>query len=317
MNGSLFLLAINTYQLQAGLSHPILKDTQPCPWILAGWLSSLWPFLHNTNSQIILNKPSSCRHMDHYLMDDISKCNLSTRELQLIHNVWVYLHVTMLLEISNHSSTHVLPQYLHTTDLRRPFSHTYLHIGSTLKWPTQPIPGPKSWKIWSHTVQRLYCHTNSTKLLESMGVWKQDSYAVNWTWMWYLCTISTSLYQHNNNHWHEYTPTLTCQTYALYSTQPTNIQNDPPAHIMPVTLTFTNQDMCIDLPAAHIHLTTTHPPVQPTLRIDQWITLPLTQWEDKLWVKIQGQTCIPNLYQHITWLHSNYLQQCSHEPQPW
>jgi len=134
-NGSLFLLAINTYQLQAGFSCLILKDTQPCPWIPDGWLSSLQQFLHTTNSQIILDKPwtlPSWRHRDRYLMEDISTCNLSTRELQLIHNIRVYLWVTMLSKIGNHSSTHILQQFLHMPAISKPFNHTYLHIGSTL-----------------------------------------------------------------------------------------------------------------------------------------------------------------------------------------
>jgi len=233
-------------------------------------------------------------------MDDISKRNLPTRELHLINNVCLYLCVTTLSEISNHTGTHVLQQYLHTPNLEQLLSHTYPHIGSTLKWPTQTLPGPKSWKLWSNTVQRLYCHTSSTKLLQPMGVWMHETYDTNWTWTWYLCTSSISLYQRNNKQWHEYTPTLTRRTYALYSSQPNHARSVLPAYTTPVTPTFTDRGMRIDLPAAHIHQTITPLPAQPNLRIDQRITLPPTQWEEKLWAPIQIQTRLPDLYQHIT-----------------
>jgi len=56
-NGALFNLAINTYQLHAGFSNPILEDTCPCPWITAGWMSALQQFLNTTSSQIVIDKP--------------------------------------------------------------------------------------------------------------------------------------------------------------------------------------------------------------------------------------------------------------------
>jgi len=93
---------------------------------------------------------------------------------------------------------------------------------------------------------------------------------------------------------------LTRRTYALYLSQPNNAHSGLPAYTTPVTPTFTDRGMRLDLPAAHIHQTIMHLPAQPTLRIDQRITLPPTQWEDKLWAQIQVQTCLPDLYQHIT-----------------
>ncbi len=89
-NGALFNLAINTYQLHSGLSHPILEDTRPCLWIPTGWTSSLRQFLHTTHSQIVLELPwmqPSRRFKDKFLMDDISKLQLTQREFQLIQNV--------------------------------------------------------------------------------------------------------------------------------------------------------------------------------------------------------------------------------------
>jgi len=43
-------LLIRAYQLWAGISHHILEDTQPCPWIPTHWLSHL----HNTCIATIL-----------------------------------------------------------------------------------------------------------------------------------------------------------------------------------------------------------------------------------------------------------------------
>jgi len=301
-NGALFQLAINTYQLHAGLSKPILEDTRPCPWIPARWFNSIRQFLHTTNSQVILDKLWTIqhrRHFDRHLMEEFIQCNLTTRELQLINNVRLYLRVTTLSEISNHSGTHVLQQYMQYPNLETPFQHTYPHVGSTLKWPTQLLPGPQSWKLWKRIVQRVFCYTNSNKLVRPMGSWISDTYDANWQWSWYLCTQSSTLYQWTHNQWDEYIPVSRRQTYTSYSSQATGTRTMLPPKAAPVTPIFTNQGIWIDLPAAVVYTTATTPTHQPLLRIDQRLTTPPTQWDNKLWPNIQVNTRIPDLYQQI------------------
>jgi len=51
-NGQLYSILISSYQLHAGIGHPILEDTWPLPWSPSGWLSSIREFLYSFNSQV-------------------------------------------------------------------------------------------------------------------------------------------------------------------------------------------------------------------------------------------------------------------------
>ncbi len=301
-NGALFNLAINTYQLHSGFARPILEDTRHCPWNSTGWMSSLRQFLHTTGSQIILDQPwklPSRRQHDRYLMDDISQIGLSIRELQRIQNIRLYLRVSTLSEICNQAGTHVLSQYMNAPELSNPFHKTYPHSGSTLKWPTQTLPGPSAWKVWHKTVTIRYCQTGTTKLLQPMGAWIPEKYDLYWRWDWYLNIPTNRLYQRDQTKWNVFCPLTTRRTYALYSEQPDSTEATLPPHATPVTPTFTATGIRIDLPAAPIYLAMTTLTASPPLRIHQRLVTPTTAWETKLWANIQAQTRIPDMYQHI------------------
>jgi len=49
-NGQLYSILISSYQLYAGIKHPILEDTRPLPWSPSGWLTSIRDFLYSINS---------------------------------------------------------------------------------------------------------------------------------------------------------------------------------------------------------------------------------------------------------------------------
>jgi len=191
---------------------------------------------------------------------------LNPQALQLINNI-LFLQVTTLSELSNQTGMQVLQQYLQSPNLNSIFPQIYPHPGSTLRWPTQTLPGPKAWKVWHKTVTNLYCHMSPTKLLQPMGEWINATYNLYWVWAWYICIPTNTLYQQNDNQWNKYTPMTNCSAYMLFQMPPDNTKFDLPMHTMQVTPTFTWQGKLIDLPAVPIQKIFTSAPEHPILWI--------------------------------------------------
>jgi len=168
-------------------------------------------------------------------MDDISKLNLRAQDLQLIQNVRLYLRVTILSEICNHKGTHLLQQYLHPPNLETPFHNIYPHPGSTLKWPTQPLPGPKAWKLWHKTLTTVYSQLVTAKLNQPLGAWIHDSYDSQWIWAWYICLHTNTLYQCIQGQWIAHHPMTIWRTYAICQVTHNNTYHQLPPNTTPVT----------------------------------------------------------------------------------
>jgi len=112
MLGNVLELLIRTYQLWAGISHHILEDTQPCPWIPAHWLSHLHHTMHRNHTQIWYNSwtvPKLC-HQDWHLMEDCTEKFYLTVQLEQLNACRMYLKVTTLAKITDHMGTELLPQ---------------------------------------------------------------------------------------------------------------------------------------------------------------------------------------------------------------
>jgi len=57
LNGQIYRVLIDAYQIVAGSARPILEHTEFIPWCPAGWMTTLRQFLHRTNTKIHLQKP--------------------------------------------------------------------------------------------------------------------------------------------------------------------------------------------------------------------------------------------------------------------
>jgi len=105
---------IRTYQLWAGLRQHVLTDTQPCPWIPSQWLSFLRQSMQTNQVQICYNSwtvPPLCTH-DRYLMEDFNDQNFQRNQLERLNTCRMYLQVTTLAEITDHTGTELLPQVI-------------------------------------------------------------------------------------------------------------------------------------------------------------------------------------------------------------
>jgi len=99
-----------TYQMWAGLS--ILEDTTLCLWILDCWLLQICCTLHEHHIWIQHKAwmlPPICSNNIH-IMDAILDLNLTCSQQQQLNACWMFLQVTTLAEISDHTGTKLLPQ---------------------------------------------------------------------------------------------------------------------------------------------------------------------------------------------------------------
>jgi len=135
--GKVYGIVIQHYQRMSGLMQLVLQDTQTLPWSNAPWFDTACQFLKSIQSQVILHDlwttPRWWQH-DRHIMDDILGLNLPKTQAIQLQSVWLYLWVTVLSEITNHSGTHI-----QHTKLTWPKNwHTHYKddsSSSTLQWP--------------------------------------------------------------------------------------------------------------------------------------------------------------------------------------
>jgi len=71
--GKLIETELQAYQIQAGLSEPILEDTRALPWMNNQWTTTLQQFLQTIQCTIHLDNPwtiPKIQNQDCHLMED-------------------------------------------------------------------------------------------------------------------------------------------------------------------------------------------------------------------------------------------------------
>jgi len=82
---------------------------------MAPWVNQICAFLHTIQGQIQLSNPwhppAHCEH-DHFIMEDVLNMQAPKWQALQIQNVHLFLQVTMISNIVDHPSTHVIPAML-------------------------------------------------------------------------------------------------------------------------------------------------------------------------------------------------------------
>jgi len=131
-NGWLYSLMINSYQIFAGISQPILQDTHPLLWLPNGWISSVQEFLYLTGSSIHLSEPwTPCNQQvtNQCIMDNVQN-HLSPQQLTGQQHMHVPLHQ---YAVRNHSF-----QWSATTRALTQTNSSTITFHSTLVLPALP-----------------------------------------------------------------------------------------------------------------------------------------------------------------------------------
>jgi len=288
---------LETYQLYAGVRDPILEDTRSFPWCPDGWVSSLRRFLAQTNSQIILQSrwlAPTRRQGDSHIMDDVWMLNLSKTELTDANNVRLYLRVTTLSEITEHTGRRILTSCYHRSDTPEPGTH-----GSTLQWPTQPSPGKRAWHTWQKILTNLYLTNKSLDLRRPIGPWKQKHINTDWKWQWRICPATLRLYRRHGSQWSSYAMIRQTRTQIQYMA-PDHHGSVPPTTAVPVMVVQPQPNsILIQKPLPRIQAQPSPEIPQKPYLLHKLVT-PTDPWEKSLWHTIQPHQEIDQLAMDLT-----------------
>jgi len=119
---------------------------------------------------------------------------LSPLQLRMINACCMYLQVTMLAEITDHTGTHLLPQA--TTCLNNnppPGLHEISH--SLLDWPVIHPQSISCWNVWVRTIKTLFTgDAKGNHLQTPLGAW-HTNYQQHQFWKWQISPLGSLLYQ--------------------------------------------------------------------------------------------------------------------------
>jgi len=190
---------ICTYQLWARLSKHCLTNTQPCPWIPDHWLSHLRATM-NTHQLHIRYQTWTfppLQQQDRFLMEDFADQNLPRHQLEKLNACRMYLQVTTLAEITDHTGTILLQQAFLAPHATLPRGLTNIS-SSTLQWPTVATPSSACWQLWSATIRTLYTGArNGHRLQQPLGPWL-PTYDIHHFWHRQMYNSTHLLFQHSS-----------------------------------------------------------------------------------------------------------------------
>jgi len=277
-------------QLTSGIHHPILQThdhshgtnkigflPHALSYIWFGQIHLQYPWLlppwHKSTATLWRISPS-----------------LTTRKW--LNNMRLYLCLSTLTEITDHTGMGILPKYL--TPHMPNQQVTLNSLGSTLQWPTQPEPSKQTWKLWKNTLHTLYTHTTTPTLQKPLGPWlpthKQD-----WQWKWLWCPHTKTLYHHMDQWWYQCKlHTSTWRQLNYHTTKTATIPSQQ--HLLPVTPQHNPCTNHIQL-ALPIPELSTSPAHKPDHNFKATPTYPHDIWVNKLWDNI-----VPHF--HIHTLHN-------------
>jgi len=226
-------------------------------------------------------------------MDNILGLNLPQQHAIQLQSICLYLHITVLLEITNHSGLHILPSMFQWPKMQYIASHDD-NNGSSLHWPYQPSPGHTAWKCWHKIITWLYVDPATNQLNTPLGLWTRD--ATDYKWVWQVCLTTHTLFQKKCSQWCAYWPVGHYANRITYLNWESS--TPPPQNTVPATPTITTQLIHLAIPIHKMTNLTPNHPVIPSLH--QWLLTALNQWAEPLWHDIW-------LHAHIDTLQAQFL----------
>jgi len=106
----------------------------------------------------------------------------------------MYLQVTTLSEITDHTGAELLPQILSSRN-KVTLAGLAEISSSTLQWLHVHLPSPACWKLWTNTICSIYMgNTHGTCLTNSLGAWL-NTHTTTWFWHWCLADPTHLVFQ--------------------------------------------------------------------------------------------------------------------------
>jgi len=198
--GKTMEILIRKYQLWAGIQNHVLMDTSPCSWVPDRWLSRIRRTLHTYNIKIKYDAWTipPLRTRDVNIMEAINEIGLTPVQVEQINACRMFLQITTLAEMSDHTGCNLLPQALLQPLQSEPTGLETISQ-STLSWPDIHSPTKTVWKLWTKTICTLFTgHAASTKLRSPLGQWTTE-YQKHRHWTWRLTQDNRLLHQSSSN----------------------------------------------------------------------------------------------------------------------
>jgi len=127
-------------------------------------------------------------------MEALQELGLNQLQMECINACRMYLQVTTLAEIVDHTGMTILPQILCNLQAQSPQGLDEISQ-LTLCWPCIHQCTHSSWQLWTSTICNLFTGTpNGTRLQYKLGEWTDD-YQATRTWKWQLSPSGSLLYQ--------------------------------------------------------------------------------------------------------------------------
>jgi len=139
-----------------------------------------------------------CRN-DVFIMEAIKDIGLTLSQLQQINACRMYLNVTTVAKITDHTGAFLLPQALLKHPAQSPQGLQEIST-STLTWPCIHCPSMASWKLWTKTMCNLFTGSPSNlRLTTLLGAWTME-YQQYRRWHWRLAPTGRLLHQSQTMH---------------------------------------------------------------------------------------------------------------------
>jgi len=131
---------------------------------------------------------------DIYIMEAVSEIGLTKIQLEQINACHMFLQVTTVAEMTDHTGRYLLPQALLQVNQTQPEGLHAISV-STLAWPTIGNPTKSTWRMWTQTICTLFTiSANSTQLHNPLGEW-METYQCHHFWKWRIAPTGQLLYK--------------------------------------------------------------------------------------------------------------------------
>ena len=169
-----FLVALDSVQMCAGFTSPILESTKdPIVYLMRSYIIDLRQRLAEMDAFLWIEKgwcPKIQRVNDRSIMHVFSKCpQISRAMLRQANAVRLYLRVITIADLADVGGSYI-PAGILTGEWQ---------AGSDLKWPYQPLPPKSFWSVFRRCLRLTFCtntplHSqprHSLTLDVSLGAW--------------------------------------------------------------------------------------------------------------------------------------------------
>jgi len=148
----------------------------------------------------------------------------AAKDFKMLNNCQMFLQVTTLAEIANHTRTHLLSVVLKQGNI----TPTLTSISkSNYKWPMQPNPRSQAWTLWSQALVTVYTKPGlSTTLLSPLGEWQTMASMVQ---QWYATYNPTmhAIIRIKPSRQTNYVPNTTTHHHIYYTMPTTQVKLQP------------------------------------------------------------------------------------------